>query len=357
MPWISLPNELALPHLLDLRGVPMPVRDHLAQLPVQFVQGDPEATLASAAHCYGIAKRGYDRYGQALALIFQAEAYRRLACWEDALDAIRHALRWLELQVAPVVRYNEALTVYLEGVIHFTLQSRDRTAQTFAYAQDILAESERTWGLEGHAGRVADCRNVVRWMAQLLDVQESLQPHICVAVMPVYEFVNRVLIRTDAFALRTSFLSLPAEALTPYLPPGPGPSRHKVPGDGLYVLQEADAHRPRAEERGQLVLPIGSAMLAFPYLDPARSYVAVRAPSDETLWDQGRKGDLLIIEVTGAGESADASSLTADVPFVRRADGRIAMRSGFRDGTEALWPADSSFVGVPRLVIREGDQR
>ncbi len=46
-----------------------------------------------------------------------------------------------ELQVTPWSRYNEALTAYLEGVIHITLQSWGRAERTFAYAQHLLVES------------------------------------------------------------------------------------------------------------------------------------------------------------------------------------------------------------------------
>jgi hypothetical protein len=354
MPWISLPQELALPHLIDLQGVSPPLRDRLAEVQLQFAQGDPEAVPASAERCYGMAKRGFDRYGEALALVLLAEAYRRLAFWEDGLDAIRHALRRLELQVAPVCRYNEALTVYLEGVIHFTLHSRARTVQTFAYAQHLLAESEHTWGREGHAGRVADCRNVVRWMAQLLDIQETLQARDCVAVLPVYEIVNRALIRTDALAVRASSVVMPAEALMPYLPSRSDASRRDaLAGD---VLPEGHAACGWGEGDPD-ALPMHVAVLPFPYLDPAASYVAVRAPVGETAWGEGRKGECLIIEVTGAGEPVGERGLISDVPFVRRGDGRIAMKIGFPEATDTVWPEGGGFVGIPRVLIREGDQR
>ncbi len=345
MPWISLPKELALPYLLDFRGIAAPLRERFEGLLAQFDQDDPEGALASVDICYGSAKRGFDRYGQALALVLEAEAHRRLACWEESLDAIRHALRWLELQVTPWSRYNEALTVYLEGVIHITLQSWGRAEQTFAYAQHLLAESERSWSVEGHAGRAADCRNLVRWMTQLLDLRATSRPHPTTAILPVYEFVDRVLIRTDVLAVTARSLAIPAEALAPYLP-------------------SSSASRPRADasaEEGRLVLPLHSAMLPFPYLDPSGAYVAVRAPVDGSLWDQDRKGDVLIIEVTGAVDASqrtlEDAALTADVPFERRSDGKIVVGVGLQDARRSLWPVGCAFVGIPRVLIREGEQR
>ena len=357
MPWISLPAELALPHLLDLQGVSVPLRDRLAQVLARLAQDDPDAALASLESCYGIAKRGFDRYGQALALVLEAEVCRRLALWEDGLGKIRHALRRLELQVAPIGRYNEALTVYLEGVIHCTLQSREQTVQTFSYAGYLLTESEHTWEREGHVGRVADCRNVVRWMAQLLEIQETLRPHSSATVLPVYEIVNRAWIRTDALAVRAAPIVVPTEVLLPYLPPATETARHVAVEAGLPVLTEARARTGPPDEEKPFVLPLHSAMLPFPYLDPSLSYVAVRAPSDASLLGQGKKGDLLIVEVTGTSVAVGGPPLTSDVPFVRRGDGRIEIGFATQDVPEVTWPAGGGFVGIPRVVIREGDQR
>ena len=92
MRWISLPDELALSHLLDLRDVAQPLRDALAELPRQLGEGSPDRALAAAGRAFGLAKGERHRYGQALALLYQAEAYRCLERWEDGLDAIRTAL-------------------------------------------------------------------------------------------------------------------------------------------------------------------------------------------------------------------------------------------------------------------------
>jgi hypothetical protein len=355
MPWISLPKELALPHLLDHQGVQAPLRDRLTQLAVQFTEDDPESLVTVAEDCYHMAKRGFDRYGQALALALEAEAYRRLSQWEDGLGMLRHALRWIELQVAPPARYNEALIVYLEGVMHFTLQSGERVAQTFAYARHLLAESELYWGREGHTGRVADCRNLVRWMSQLLDLYEMPTSHSQMAVLPVYEFVNRALIRTDALAVKASTVSVPAKVLVPYLRTGPDLPYH----DAVGAAHDLPGVATPSVDPGSgvpVIWPIHSVVLPFPYLDPARTYIAVRAPVDEFLLVQGKRGDLLIIEVTGV-HTADAAALPADVPFVRHEDGRIEIGSWSMAVQEPRWPAGAGVVGLPRLLVKEGESR
>ncbi len=323
MRWISLPKDLALPHLLDLQTVPLPLGDRFRQLLVYLDGGAYDVTLVQAEQAFTLAKRKFDRYGQALALLYEAEALRCLMRWEESLDCIRNALRWLELQVAPVARYNEAIAVYQEGLIHFSLKATERVVETFTYAQYVLDESQRHWGREENPGRVSDCRNAARWMAKLLEVQESLAPGEVVAVLPVYEFVSHVPIRTDAVAIKTTWVGVPGEILARYLPPT------------IVALQLGE--------------------IPFPYLRPLGPYVAIRIPEAGTLWSQGRTGDLLIVEVTGSSSAADELVLTADRPFVRRSDGRVEFRSYSQDASGAQWSSGQGLIGIPRILLREED--
>ena len=323
MRWISLPKDLALPHLLDLQAVPQPLADRFHQLGDHLDVGAYDVVLAQAERTFDMAKHTFDRYGQALALLYEAEAFRCLMRWEEGLACIRNALRRLELQVSPVARYNEAIAVYQEGVIHFSLQATERVVETFSYAQHVLDESQRHWGLEENPGRVADCRSAARWMAKLLEVQESLSPGEVVAVLPVYEFVNRVPIRTDVVAIRTTWVGIPGEILVQYLPP--------------------------------TIVPLQLGELPFPYLRPLAPYVAIRIPERGTLWSQGRKGDLLVVEVTGPSSGADELVLTAERPFVRRGDGRVEFQPYAQDASGAPWSSGQGLVGIPRILLREED--
>ena len=164
MRWISLPDELSLSCLLDVRDVIQPNRDALVASLRQLQEGRPDLALLTTGRVFGQAKHLRDRYGQALALLGQAEAYRYLGRWEEGLDAIRTALHWLELQVAAVAHYNEAIAVYIEGVIHFTLGARERMVETFTYAQHVLRRASVTGASRHNDARSSDCRNVVGWI-------------------------------------------------------------------------------------------------------------------------------------------------------------------------------------------------
>lgn len=301
MRWISLPDELSLSHLLDLRDVAHPLRGTLSELPRQLEAGRPDHVLVAAGRAFGQAKGQRDRYGEALALLYQAEAYRRLERWEDGLDAIRAALHWLELQVATTARYNEAMAVYVEGVIHFTLGARERTVETFSYAQHVLRDSERTWGYEHNGPRVADCRNVTGWITDLQEVQARLPVHGPVVVVPVYALMGGKLIRTGAIAVEGARVTMPGETLAAYLP--------------------ADLR------------PVRSGECVFPCLYPPSRYVAIRTHEPKTMSDSGYAEELVIVEVS-----------TTEVT-----GGRSTAMGGDDGVVQRSWVQD---LGIPRVLVR-----
>lgn len=301
MRWISLPDELTLSHLLDLRDVPHSLRGTLAELPRQLEAGRPDHALVAAGRAFGLAKGQRDRYVQALALLYQAEAYRCLERWEDGLDAIRTALHWLELQVAATARYNEAIAVYVEGVIHFTLGARERTVETFSYAQHVLRDSERHWGYENDGPRVADCRNVTGWIMNLLAVQETLSLDGAATVIPVYALMDGRLIRTGALAVEGVGVTIPGETLMRYLPPD--------------------------------FQPVQSGECVFPFLYPPSRYVAIRVSASATTCESGLEEELVIVEVRAPAPDAGGLDATGD-------GDRVAQQSLVRD------------LGTPRLLVR-----
>ncbi|MCU0520009.1 MAG: hypothetical protein MUF84_04875 [Anaerolineae bacterium] len=310
MRWISLPDELTLSHLLDVRNVGQPVRDSFVELSRQLGAGRPDSVLPAAGRVFGAAKGTRDRYCQALALLYQAEAYRCLERWEDALDAIRTALHWLELQVAPIARYNEAIAVYVEGIIHVTLGAKERALETFAYAQHVLRESERAWVYEHNGLRAADCRNVIGWIHDLVGLQDSLPSEGVTTVLPVYALVDvrhqnaghqNAWVRTGAIAVEGARVILPGEALAHYLPPDLQPVR----------LSEC----------------------VFPFLHPPSRYAAIRASGPKTAEGPTTGEDLVIVELTGSPLSA-----------VGRATSRDS-----KEGEQPPWIAE---VGVPRVLLR-----
>lgn len=324
MRWISLPYELALPHLLDLHDSPPALRDLLTQAAQQLESSAYDVALEKAREAYALAKARLDRYSQSLALLFRAEAFRRLLHWEDSLESIRGALHWLELSVSPAGQYNEAVAAYLEGVVHWTLRADDKVVQTFAYAQQILVESERYWGYERNEARTGDCRNLTRWMSQVLEVRKSLPLGDATVVVPVYEFVNHTRIRTGAFVIQ--------------------PFRAMIPGDGAARCLPADYH------------PVNLEACFTPMLSPQSTYVAVLiAQAGQWLWE-GRAGDLLVVEVTGASLHRGELMLVSDEPFLRRTDGRIEFGSALAPGNPQVFPSERGIVGIPRFLVRGGGE-
>jgi hypothetical protein len=317
MRWIFLPEELTLLHLLDMHGVRLYLRDILSKIPVQLRTAQFESALELSERAYTLAYRTSDPEAQATSLLFRAGVCRRLGRWEDALDAIRHALRYLELRVSPSARYNEAVAVYMEGVLHCVLRADDKVAETFAYAHQGLSESRRHWGFEQNATRVGMCRDVIRWMSGLLEILEDDRDCEVTAILPVYEFVNGTWVRTDITSIHPYQVAIPAQVMGRYLPSN-------------YIPVQLDT-------------------LSFLPLHPSAVYIAVRIPADAQMLSQGRRGDLLIVETVVPKPLREELGLTSDKPFVRRSDGRVEFRPTIREGQQS----EQRLVGIPRILIRE----
>lgn len=322
MRWISLPYELALPHLLHIHDLSVTLRGFLGESAFQIEAGAFDAAFEEIRQAYTLAKSRLDRYGQSLALLFRAETFRRMLCWEDCLDSIRGALYWLELSASPVGRYNEAVAAYLEGVVHWTLCAEDKMVQTFAYAQETLVESEQYWEYERHEGRAADCRDLTRWIDHLLKIRRTLVYGEATVVIPVYEFVNTTRIRTGAFAIPPFDVRIPVDA-----------ARHCLPANCLPVDLEA---------------------YLSPSLSPYARYAAVRFISEGQWLPEGKVGDLLVVEVTGASSHPSELLLVSGRSFSRRVDGRIEFEPALAPVPSRAHPSERGIVGIPRILIREG---
>jgi hypothetical protein len=321
MLWVSVPWELASVHLLELQDVPPLLRDHFSHSAGLIERGQLVQALAAVDQLAEIAAAQRDRYTGALALVLRADVLRRMARWEGSLDAIRRALHRLELRVSPVARYNEGVAVYLEGVVHYMLRAEEKVVATFAYAQEVLADSERHWGFEHNDARAADCRDIVRWMRRLMELQAEVGFGDVAMVMPVYELVNRTVVRTDAAVVYPLQIMIPDRVVAEYSPPE--------------------------------VRPVQLDVISLLVPHPQTQYVAIRVPKDEPGVGLGREGDLLIIEVTGSSSASGELILTSDKPFVRRQDGRVEFRSSARRNDLGADHARSGLMGIPRVLIRE----
>lgn len=320
---ICVPEELSLLHLIEFESSPYTVTEVLGTRSRQLIYaGNLEAALDLAETAYSAARGQRDRYGAALATLFRAEILRRQSRWEDALDALQAALHDLALEVTPTAAYNEGLASYAAGLIHYMLRSAEKTLRAFGQAHQRLVESQRFWGFTGRQARASDCQNVIRWMAQLQDVQDTLPPDEFAMLVPVYERVNHALVRTQVLPLVPFQVSLPADLLAPYLP-------------SAYIPLELDA-------------------LPFLQFSPHSHYIALRypEPADHRLSGglhevalEGKPGDLLLVELTTLAPVSAGLILSQDRPFVRRTDGRVLFRPQGEEIEEC--------VGIPRLLIRK----
>jgi len=279
MLWISVPWELSPVHLLELQDVTPLLRDQFSRGAGLLGRGDLVPALTTVDQLSVVAAAQRDRYAGALALVLRAEVLRRMARYEESLDAIRRALHRLELRVSPVARYNEGVAVYLEGVVHYVLRAEGKVMATFSYAQEVLADSERHWGFEHNDVRAADCRDIIRWMRRLMELQAEVGFGDVAMVMPVYEFVNRTVVRTDAVVVHPLQIVIPDRVIAEYASPE------------IRLVQ------------------LDAVSLLSPH--PQIEYAAIRITREEPGAGLGRDGDLLIVEITGSSSASGELTLTS----------------------------------------------
>jgi hypothetical protein len=319
---ICVPPELAIPHLLEWEGVNATLRDLLEEVVDCFNTGDDAGAYAHAEHTRVLAEEESNYYAGSLSRLFQAEALRRLHKWEDCLDTIREARRWLDVRIGAVALYNRAIAVYLEGLVHFMLGADLKTLKAFSFVQSTLDDSERHWTYERNYSRAEDCRCLRSWVSDLRKCMPFQQPADHVLVLPVYRITDKVLDRTSVFALDLS---------------------QSVANGPMQVLAQpfSAAHEP-----------VDGDALLLARLDPKADYFAIRFPEDRSTTHPGDQDDLLILRVETKAATLTEAVLTQDRVFVRRRDGRIQLRSSLYATPRRVWTSiDGRARGNPVLII------
>ncbi len=313
MRFVCLPEALTLATLLALEDIPAEFRDPLeTDVRRAVAKGRLEDALAIAERIFSTAWMAHHREAAALARALQADVLWRLQRPEEALEQIRWALNSIELSVTQVARYNEAMIVYFEGVIHYALRSEEQVRQTFAHTHTLLTDNERFWGFQHQTDRVLACRAVAHWMSSLTVLLSQLPGDEFTVIAPLYEFVNQVVVLTGAYPIFPFHLTLPGEVLRRYLPP--------------------------------TLIPLEIGPLSFLQLHPGMHYLALTIPSEGYLLPESRDGDILLIQVTSQASPAEGVSLSKEQPFTRRSDGRVVFRPRRQP---------EGFVGIPLALIRE----
>jgi|GEM_PF-569976 len=319
---IYVPEELTFFNVLDLREVPAALRDALAEQSREAVGlGRFENALAVVESVVAMAKMQRHQGAFALALLYKAEVLRRLQRWEDALEQTLLALQGLRVQVSQTAAYNRAVAQSFEGLIHLVLRADDKARLAFAAAQEGLVDSERYWGFEIEDARVGDCRHLARWMAELLDLLPDMSSGEVTMVVPVYELVNQTLVRTRLMPLAPYQVTLSADVLRDYVP----------------------AH----------LVPLQVDTLSFLQLRPDAHYLALEIPSDQYLVSSSQAGDMLLLEVASPVSPTQEIALSPDIPFMRRADGRIQFRPNKQETGSFACGELRRTVGIAHALIRQ----
>ncbi|MEJ5311211.1 MAG: hypothetical protein WHX52_15715 [Anaerolineae bacterium] len=311
---VSIPVGLTPHHLLALRSISAFMTDQLTGPISQNLDGGHyDEVVTATEQLFPTARAARDPNAQALVYLYQAEALYRLMRLEEALEHTRQASVWLHSEVTQVATYNRAVSLYFEGLLYFILRADAHAIHAFNAAQEALVQSERFWDFEQNIIRSTTCRTLARWMTRLLNLTGSTPAGELVMIVPVYEMVNRTLTLVDAVAVAPFLVQLPKEALDAYLPAN-------------YVPLEIEA-------------------VLFLQLWPDVHYLALRILRKGELVRQSQVGDLLLIEATSP-VSPQEITLTRDLPFVRRADGRVIFGPYEQQ--------DKIFSGIPRLLIKKG---
>jgi len=90
---------------------------------------------------------------------------------------------------------------------------------TFANAQEALADSERHRRFEHNDARAADCRDIIQWMRRLMELQAEVGFGDVSMAMPVYEFVNRTVVCSDAVVVYPFQIMIPGRVVAGYASP------------------------------------------------------------------------------------------------------------------------------------------
>ncbi|MBN2394370.1 MAG: hypothetical protein JXR84_26790 [Anaerolineae bacterium] len=310
---VSIPIGL-MPHsLLALRGISTALTDQLNDKIDQSIDsGRYEDALRTAEQIFPTARSMRDQNAQALVYLYQAEVLHRMLRWEEALEHTRQALSWLHAEVTQVAGYNKAVALYFEGLLHFILRADAHALRAFNAAQGTLVESERFWEFEKNITRCTNCRTLTRWISKLQKLTSDAPSGELVMIVPVYEMVNRTLVLIDALPITPFLVQLPREAVDTYLPEN-------------YV-------------------PLNIEAVLFLQLWPDIHYLALKILRDGELVHQSRVGDMLLIEATSSVPSQEIT-LTRDMPFVRRTDGKIIFGPYEQQ--------DEISSGIPRILIRK----
>lgn len=277
-----------------------------------------DEALTAAENALTVVRHQRDRYSEALLALYSADLLWRCERWLEALEMAAAAAGWFKLQSSPIARYNEAVAVYFNGLLHFALHADARAMPLFIEAQSQLEKSRQYWA--AHTGRAyfEVCEQVNQWISALSSLRTQTPPGSQALIIPVY----------------------PSHPHTP-----------EAPLEALAIPLEALRIRPN-------ILPLSLRPLdnwtpleieSLPVLDvsPGRYYFGVRLDEAGTFTDDSLAGDVVLVEALSPLALTEEPPLTGGTqPFIRQRDGKVMLRDPQHSG--------EGLVGIPRLLLRQG---
>jgi len=312
---IFVPYELTPLHLANFAEVSPTLKRLLptGEYPPFELSITIEDALSAFEQALSVVQRRHKKKSEALIHLCQADLLWRLGRWEESLDTVRIATKKFEFEIGRIVSYNQAIAVYFEGILHYVLHADEKALQTFARAQEMLQENEQDLSCDGEDEWAENCRDVERWISQLLQLRTQSLPGADVMIVPVYEYGDQNARATiNALSVSLATMYLPAQLL----------------GTCASI--------------GWIPLEIDTVPLLN--ISPGSHYFALKIKEDKEFVPESRAGDALLMEVLLPTALTAEGLLNTEQPFIRRPNGKIFFKP--------LRQNSGEFVGVPRVLLR-----
>lgn len=316
---ICVPPSLMPLQLAEFQDLPATLRKMLAlDVPLNPKLLAFDEALAIAENALTVVRNQRDRNSEALINLYSADLFWRSERWLEALEMASAAASWFKLQSSPIARYNEAIAVYFNGLLHFCLHADTRAMPLFMEAQSQLEESRQYWSV--HTGReyFEACDITSQWIGALVPLRTKTPPGSHTLIIPVYPYHNRTAsVIIEAVAITLDALQTPVGLL-----------------DFNYLAMPD-------------WIPLEVGKLSLLDVRPGTVYFGVRLDEDETWLPDGKAGDIVVVEALLPLALANDQALGGSVQtFTRQTDGTFMLREPQQRG--------QGFVGIPRLLLRRG---
>ncbi len=186
MRYLFLPEELTVLQLLPLDTLAVEPRAEMEAVLEQIIRGEMEEALERLSRQQEKAWGQRRRYLFALNGLYRAELLRRQCRWEMALQEMERVLPWLSTRSDTDARYDEAVALYLQGLIYYRLHTDDKAQDCFLTAIAHIRRCMEDWSYRLEDEKLELGRRLVHWMERLLEAQPQTPPLARKAIVPLY---------------------------------------------------------------------------------------------------------------------------------------------------------------------------